>query len=274
MQIKNLYKPFEIALLQADEYTAQEHRNTYFEMVFILEGKGVQIINKYQLPYSRDKLFLISPQDIHGFEIHETTSFFFLRFNESYLKMQPKEWLQKLEYIFHSHNHMPGCILKTITDKPMIRSLAEALLREQEAAGIYHQEVIQQLLNTMITIAARNIALSQANAPHHTAQPVSLLGYVHQHIYTPEALRAEKLAEKFSLSPTYISEYFKRETGEGLLQYINAYRMGLIEARLKHTSFRLGEIADEFGFTDTSHFNKMFQKHKGMSPSAFRKMHL
>ncbi len=166
MQIKNLYKPFEIELVEGDKYTAKEHRHTYFEMVFILEGKGLQIINKYELPYSVDKLFLIFPQDTHGFEIHETTRFFFLRFNESYLKIQSKEWLQKLEYIFHNHNHMPGCILKTVTDKPMIRSLAEALIREQKVAGIHHQEVIQQLLNTVLTIAARNIALLQAAGPY------------------------------------------------------------------------------------------------------------
>jgi len=166
---------------------------------------------------------------------------------------------------------MPGCILKTISDKPMIRSLSEALIREQEEAGIHHQEVMQQLLNTIITIAARNIALSHTTSQHYAAQPVSMLDYVHQNIYRPDALRTEKLAEHFHYSPTYISEYFKRETGESLQQYINAYRLGLIESRLLHTSLRLGEIAAEFGFADTSHLNKIFRKYKGMSPSLYRK---
>lgn len=271
MQIRNLHKPFEIELLETDDYNAKEHKNSYFEMVFILEGQGVQIINKHKLPYSPNKLFLLFPQDVHGFEIHTTTRFFFLRFNKSYLKAQPKEWLQKLEYIFYNHNHMPGCILKTISDKPMIRSLSEALLREQQEAGIHHLEVIQQLLNTVITLAARNIALSQTLSRPYTTQPLSMLDYVHQNIYRPEALRATQLAAHFHLSPTYVSEYFKRETGESLQQYINTYKMGLIEARLLHTNFRLNEIAAEFGFTDTSHLNKLFQKHKGISPSAFRK---
>ncbi len=100
---------------------------------------------------------------------------------------------------------------------------------------------------------------------------MSLLGYAHQNIYNPAALRAEKLADQFNLSPTYVSEYFKRETGESLQKYINAYRIGLIEARLLHTNSRLGEIANEFGFTDTSHLNKVFQKYKSITPSEFRK---
>lgn len=272
MQIKNLYKPFEFGELLADKYTVREHKNTYFEMIFILEGRGKQIINKHQLPYSPNKLFLIFPQDTHGFEIEETTRFFFLRFHESYLKAQPKEWLQKLEYIFHNHNHLPGCILKNIEDKPLIRALAEALLREQQHTSIgYRQEVIQQLLNTIITISASNIALLQTSSTYHPAQPLSLLGYVHQNIYTPEALRIEKLALSFNLSPNYVSDYFKRQTGDNLQNYINAYRIELIEARLLHTSYRLKEIAIEFGLSDVSHLNKLFKKYKGINPTEFRK---
>lgn len=271
MKIKNLYTPFEISLLEADNYIVQQHKNTYFEMVYILEGKGIQIINSHSLDYSPNKLFLLFPQDTHGFEIKETTRFFFLRFNESYLKTQSKEWLQKLEYIFHNHDHLPGCILKNVDDKQLIRALVEALLREQNREGVYQAEVLQQLLNTIITIAARNIALIHTAENYRPIQTLSVLGYVHQHIYSPEALKIEKFATYFNISPNYMSEYFKRQTGESLQQYVNNYMVLLIENRLLSTSYRLSEIAAEFGLTDVSHLNKFFKKHKGISPSEFRK---
>lgn len=271
MKIKNLYSPFEISLLEADNYTAQEHKNTYFEMVYIMEGEGTQIINNHRLDYGPNKLFLLFPQDTHGFEIKEITRFFFLRFNEGYLKTQSKEWLQKLEYIFHNHNHLPGCILKNVADKQLIRALAEALLREQNCDGAHQTEVMQQLLNTMITIAARNIAMIHTAENYYPTQPLSVLGYVHQNIYSPEALKIEKFAAHFNLSPNYMSEYFKRQTGESLQGYVNNYKLLLIENRLLFTSYRLSEIAAEFGLTDVSHLNKFFKKHKGISPSGFRK---
>ncbi|WP_209136698.1 MULTISPECIES: AraC family transcriptional regulator [Niastella] len=271
MVVNSLHKPFELGVFESDKYTAAEHKNTYFELVYILEGKGVQVINKHKLPYSADKLFLIFPQDTYGFEVAERTRFFFLRFNESYLKTQSKEWLQKLEYIFHNHNHLPGCILENVEDKPLVRALSEALLREEQRKGAARPEVIQQLLNTIITIAASNIALLQSATSYHPSQQVSVLGYVHLNIYTPEALRIEKLAAYFNMSPTYMSDYFKRQTGETLQNYINAYRMHLIETRLLHTSYRLNEIANDFGLADVSHLNKLFKKYKGMSPTEFRK---
>ena len=274
MKIKNLYLPFEIGLIETDEYISKAHRNTYFEMFFILEGKGIQIINQHELEYAPNKLFLLFPQDTHGFEVQERTIFFFLRFNDSYLKTQPKEWLQKLEYIFYNHNHLPGCILKNIEDKPLIRALAMALVREQEdLKNLYRQEVIQQLINTFITIAARNIALLEtAQTNSHLIQPLSVLGYVHQNIYSPSQLKIESIAAHFNLSSNYMSEYFKRQTGESFQQYINTYRIKLIETRLLYTNFRLNEIAEEFGLTDVSHLNKLFKNYKGMNPSEFRKI--
>jgi len=271
MRLKTLHRPFEIELLTLNEYTAVPHKNTYFEMVFILEGSGVQIINEHELPYDSDKLFLIFPQDSHSFRIAITTSFCFIRFNESYLKTQHREWVQKLEYIFYNYDHLPGCILKTVTDKPMVRALTEALLREQQNGGPHHQEVIQQLLNTVISIAARNIASVQTAYPYQPSHPLSMLGYVHQNIKRPGALKIEELASYFHLSPNYVGEYFKKETGESLQKYIRHYRLQMIEAALIHTNRRISEIALDFGFTDTSHLNKMFHQEYGVSPTTFRK---
>lgn len=278
MKIRNLYQPFETEFWETNEYTGREYKKTFFEMVFILQGKGTQLINGHQLPYTADKLFLIFPQDVHGFEVHSSTQFFFIRFNESYLSesymtTQPKEWLRKVEFIFHSYDHVPGCILKNVPDKALIRSMVEALIREQQNEYPHSQEVIQQIINTIITIVARNIPLTQI-IPAGTPMPqsaLSLLSYIHQNIYFPEQLKAEKIAATFNVSPTYISEYFKNQVGESLQQYIINYKLLLIETRLSHTNVQVNELVSEFGFTDASHLNRLFKKYKGMSPSEYRK---
>lgn len=273
MEIKNLYHPFELEFLETKEYLAKEHKKTFFEMVFILEGKGVQLINQHKLPYAPDKLFLIFPQDRHGFEVHSCTRFFFIRFNDSYLKTQTRECLKKMEYIFHNHNHLPGCILKNVADKPLIRALVEALIREQINKPSQYVEVMTQLINTIITVAARNIQQICIQNPEAGTSDASvqLLNYIHEHIYEPDQLKTARLAAHFNISPSYISEYFKRHLGESLQHYITHYRLKLIETRLRHTDMRINEIAFEFGFTDESHLTRIFKKYKGQSPAAYRK---
>jgi len=272
METKNLYQPFEIEFLQVKDYSVKEHKHTFFEMVFILEGKGIQSINKHALPYKADKLFLIFPQDTHGFEVHKETKFFFIRFNDSYLRTQRKEWIQKLEFIFLNHNHLPGCIVHNRTDKPLIRAMVEALIREHVNQQPDKQDVIEQIINTIIAITARNITLMKPAPKKGKAIPsVDLLSYIHQHIYEPEQLKVEKIAAQFNISPTYVSEYFKTKTGESLQQYITNYKMRLIETRLQYTDMQVNEIVLELGFTDASHLHRLFKKYKGISPTAFRR---
>lgn len=273
MEIRNLHQPFELDFLEVKEYEARKHRNTFFEMVFVLEGKGVQIINNHRLPYGSDKLFLIFPQDTHAFEISTASKFFFIRFNETYLKTQSREWVQKLEFIFLNHNHSPGCILKTITDKPLVRALVEALIREHINHQPQQQEVVKQLINTMITISARNILLMPpaVSGKSKTNNALELLNYIHQHIYEPEQLKAEKIARKFNFSPTYISEYFKTQIGQSLQEYITVYKLKLIETRLRFTDMQINEIVHELGFSDASHLNRLFKKYRGVSPSEYKK---
>lgn len=272
MKIRNLHSVYELELLETSAYTAPTHTNTFFEMVFVLEGTGLQMINDHQLPYAPDKLFLIFPQDKHGFDVRTFSRFFFIRFSNDYVSTQPSEHMRALEYIFHSHNHLPGCILQTVTDKPFVRAAVEALIRENQSHSPHQQRVIQQLLNTVLTLAARNITLQHSSIVSPNGHDVlSLMNYVHQHIFEPEWLRVEKIARVFHLSPTYVGEYFRKHTGESLQQYVMLYKLKLIETRLRYTDLRINEIADEFGFTDQSHLNRIFKKYKGKTPLEYRK---
>lgn len=273
MQIRNLYQPFELEFLEVAEYKAQTHKNTFFEMVFVLDGKGIQYINEHHLPYAPDKLFLVFPSDKHGFEVQSATRLFFIRFNDSYLKTQNRQWVEKLKFIFYNHNHLPGCILENIPDKPLVRSMVEALMRELAGAHPHRDEVMAQIVNTVITIAARNIALRNPYRNDNGKYDVStdLLNYIHTHIYDPQKLKATAIAAYFNISPTYISEYFKKKSGESLQQYITGYKLKLMEHRLQYTDMRIHEIAEELGFSDESHLNRTFKKYRGLSPTVFRK---
>lgn len=276
MQVETLYKPYEIEKKEMQRFPKITKRNTFFELIHIIDGTGIQTVNNNKFNYRKGNLFLLTPQDVYSFNIVTPTTFFFIRFNELFVKEKPgrdKETVKQVEYILQNASHRPGCILKNKIDKPFIASLVESILNEQSNQQLYYNRITEQILNTVITVVARNIALKlPKNIKENTGEPVlEMLHYIQQNIFDPQNLRAEKLSAHFNISLNYLGRYFKKQTGETLQSYIANYKLRLIETRLLHSDMRINEIAYEFHFTDESHLNRVFKKYKGMNPSEFRK---
>jgi len=280
MYIHNLFEPYEIVYKELNACPVGDHKNTFFELVYIVKGSGIHYAGENKFEYGKGTLFLLLPQHVHSFEVRETTSFLFIRFNDIYLKAQKVknlhsnlgDWIQKLEYILQSNYHLPGCILQNTNDKVLVAALVDAMIREYVNQQEFHREIVQQLVNTIITIVARNIwLLGPGNAPGKKEHANGIIQYIHEHIYSPESLKAEVIATRFNISPSYIHEYFRKHAGESLQQYITGYKLKLVETRLRYSSMRMSEIVRELGFTDESHLHRVFKKHKGISPSAFRR---
>ena len=99
----------------------------------------------------------------------------------------------------------------------------------------------------------------------------ALLLYIRQHIYQPRLLTLQNLAKEFNYAPAYISNFFKKKTGQSIKHYIVSHKIKLIEARLIYSDLSVGQIADQFGYSDESHLCKQFKKYAGVSPTTFRK---
>ncbi|MBN9386026.1 MAG: helix-turn-helix domain-containing protein [Chitinophagaceae bacterium] len=277
MHTEHLFQPFGIEVVASGDCPLKTHKHSYFELVYIVSGEGTHNVNGNVFPYMANNLFLLRPMDTHYFVVKEFTSFLFIRFNNIYLQGQMVkdernplgQWIHKLEYIFEN-NHSNGCIIQNLHDKPLARAVIEALLKEYAEGQLLQKELVQQLINTLITLVARNISGDYMDKrTDNTA--LRIINYIHQNIYDPSKLKAEHLAAHFNISLHYVGEYFKKEAGENLQQYIIHYKLSLVEARLRHSDMRLNEIADELGFTDESHLTKTFKKYKGITPTQFRK---
>jgi AraC family L-rhamnose operon transcriptional activator RhaR len=272
---ENLYEPFEIVFKELDECPKKEHEHNFFELVYIISGTGKQCINKNKFAYHAGHMFLITPEDCHSFDIETKTQFFFLRFNNIYIKNSTlqQESIQKLEYILHNANHQPGCILKTQSDKTLVAPMVQAMVREHLNHDVYNRELIHQLVNTLIVIVARNIAKSLPDQINDQSDEkvLNIIQYIQSNIYEPGNITADKVSQHFNISSSYLGRYFKRHTHETMQDYIMRYKLRLIENRLLHSDLRIGEIAREFSFTDESHLHRIFKKYRGVSPSGFRK---
>lgn len=144
MKRENLHQPFEILFSELDESTLKEHDHTFFELVYILTGTGIQWINNHKFPYHDGHLFMITPGDIHAFDIHTKTKFVYIKFNDIYIHSAVfgADNIQRLEFILQHANHQPGCILRNITDKLLVKPMIEAIIREYANKHFMQQYIL------------------------------------------------------------------------------------------------------------------------------------
>lgn len=86
----------------------------------------------------------------------------------------------------------------------------------------------------------------------------------------PHQLSIVELADVAALSPFHFARSFRRATGLTPNRFVSALRMARAAERLQHSRLPVEEIAEEIGFSNVSHFRRLFRLHYGHSPSAVR----
>ena len=79
-------------------------------------------------------------------------------------------------------------------------------------------------------------------------------------------------AELLFLSPSYLSDLLKKETGKTAQEYLHYYLIEEAKNNLLNTNDPINEIAFNLGFEYPQYFSKLFKSKTGMTPLAFRKM--
>jgi AraC family transcriptional activator of pobA len=77
-------------------------------------------------------------------------------------------------------------------------------------------------------------------------------------------------AEKLFLSPNYLGDLLKKETGKSALEHIQLKLIDAAKEKIYDSSKPISEIAYELGFKYPQHFTRMFKKNTGLSPNEFR----
>ena len=94
------------------------------------------------------------------------------------------------------------------------------------------------------------------------------LEYIGEHYR--EKLKLSDVAEKTYVSQWHLSKLLNRHTGQTFSEILNCVRIGKAKELLKDPSLRIGEIAEETGFSDTAHFSRVFKKQTGISANEYR----
>ena len=103
--------------------------------------------------------------------------------------------------------------------------------------------------------------------PNHYVRQVQ--DYIKDNYYDNN-LKVEQIAEMLNLDRKYLSQLFKKKTGQSIQEFLISHRLEVAKYQLaKGTS--INDVAFFVGFNSITNFSRMFKKHVGISPGTWRK---
>ena len=82
------------------------------------------------------------------------------------------------------------------------------------------------------------------------------------------------MASELYVSPRYLSDLLKQETGKTAIELIHIYLISEAKNMLKGADNTVAEIAYTLGFENLPYFSRLFKKEVGVSPNQFKKQGL
>ncbi|MDL2301732.1 response regulator [Lachnospiraceae bacterium OttesenSCG-928-D06] len=130
-------------------------------------------------------------------------------------------------------------------------------------------QTMEQLKNWIVNmLKSMNELMLKENLPERRDIVEEIKEYINRN-YNKE-INLNDIADQFYINPVYLSQLFKKRTGETYQKYLTGIRMKRACKLLGETELKLYEIAELIGYSDPNYFSRMFVRFYGMKPNEYR----
>jgi AraC-like DNA-binding protein/ligand-binding sensor protein len=158
--------------------------------------------------------------------------------------------------------------LETLGIKVEGDKLREAYFQSQVFSPKRYESVLQllRIFAQHLSIVANQVVFQSENAePLNITKAREFIRANHS-----EDLSLSMVAKAANMSTFYFCKQFKKATGLSFTDYLGRVRIEKAKEQLLKPHARVSEVAYEVGFQSLTHFNRVFKKLNGESPTAYR----
>lgn len=131
----------------------------------------------------------------------------------------------------------------------------------------YHAIVrLLEIFAEHLSLVANKIALQQSSEDSLIVRRAK--DYIAGHQFGP--IKLEEIARALNVSTFHFCRKFKQATGLTFVTYLSRLRIERAKLLLYNKDLRVSEIAYDVGFQSLTHFNRIFHKLVGHSPTEYR----
>lgn len=164
-------------------------------------------------------------------------------------------------------------------EKQTLSSITQTIYEEYSSnLDVHSHDLIVSNLEVLLNYCKRFYGRQFITRSHHNKSVLThfqqlLSDYFESEQVQLYGLPSVKLfAEQLHLSPNYLGDLLKQETGKSALEHIHYYLIEKAKNLLLQSSKSVSEIAYDLGFSQPQNFSKLFKKKTQLSPMAYRSL--
>ena len=259
-------------------FVSDTHYHNAYEIYFLISGTRRQLVDHSIHDIKRGDLILI-PKGV----IHKTTPLdknshtrYVINFSDEFAV--PLEQFLGPDVLVQTFTHVKLSVPEHRFD--YVLSLFDKMNDEYNAAASdnfsaalirgYMAELFAFICRTNRSLATAESIESERLGAILEPSIQQAAQYISEHFR--EDISLADVAAQAYMSGSYFSRKFKKITGLNFSEYLTSTRIKAADDLLLQTSLSIAEIAASCGFGDANYFGDIFKKHKGMSPTKYRRM--
>lgn len=263
------------------------HVHDFIEISYVASGSGIHILGDKKYEVCKGDLFLINYHIPHEFRSIDSPSAPPLKvyncvFKPDFIDVNLndyKDFTDVIHYLsFRSIFPLESATIEDIKllggenlaiEAIYIKMLEEFTNKEDgyiELLRVYLIELLIQIFRSL----KKSGKSEKVTMSHHARLIEKSIEYLKAN-YSISAKLTDLASQSF-LSPTYFCKLFKDHTGMTISEYVQKLRIEEACNLLKHTDNKVIVIAQKVGYKDIKHFNEVFKKLTGMTPSVYKKL--
>jgi AraC-like DNA-binding protein len=252
------------------------HSHGFDELVIILKGTAMHVIDEQEFPVKAGDVFVIAPNHEHQYQEMHGLALANILFDHNALMME--QWdiralpgfhaLFSLEPAFRTRHNFRSRLQLSDPQLNHINEIIHDLTRETEQRNPGYRVMAKGLFMQLA------VTLSRAYSAQPTEESIDLLriGDAIAHIETNYAdkITLDELARKSHLSQRHFNRVFQECIGRSPIDHLMHVRCQKAAELLKGTDRAITDIAFDCGFSDSNYFTRCFRKVMEQTPKQYR----
>lgn len=253
------------------------HSHGFDELVIILKGTAMHVIDGQEFPVKSGDVFVIARNHAHQYQEMHGLALSNILFDAKALLME--QWdirtlpgfhaLFSLEPAFRTlHNFQSRLQLSDPQLNP-VNKIVRDLTRETELRTPGYRVMAKGLFMQLAVLLSR----CYSDEPSDESIDLLRLGDAIAHIETHygEKITLDELAAKSHLSKRHFLRIFHDCIGRSPIDHLMHVRLRKAAGLLRHTDRTITDIAFDCGFSDSNYFTRCFRKTMNETPMQYRK---